>query len=68
MLRQAMRQVSERECAGQAALVRDLKGRLDRAMDQELGWGRVVPARQVAQALARELETYETMCERCEGV
>lgn len=59
--------VTERDCAGQAQLVRALKLKLDMAMEQNLPWGAVTPARQAAGALARELEAYELMCERCGG-
>ena len=57
--------ITHRECAGQARLVREIKGSLDREMEQDLGPERVEKARRAAVRLSRELKVLQTMCARC---
>lgn len=65
--------VTHSECAGQAQLVRDIKRKLDAALDDSScapslnGPVSVAVAKDLALQLACEIETFEMLCKRCGG-
>lgn len=57
--------ITERDCAGQAGLVRDQLRQLNAAVEEADGPASMAKAKDAALSLACELETYQLMCERC---
>lgn len=57
--------ITERDCAGQAQLVRDVKKRLDKALSPDIGLPMMDEAKEAALALACEIESFQRLCARC---
>ena len=60
--------VAERDCAGHASIVRDLKKRLDAAIEEAGCSDDTNLARDTAFSLALELESYGVTCRKCLGM
>lgn len=58
--------VTERDCAGQAVVIRNLKARLDKAMAEE-GPINTSLARDLALSLAGEIKAFQILCTACMG-
>ena len=59
--------IHEKDCAGQAHLVRSLKRELDAAIDEADSPESIDRAKDVAFLLAVELEAFGIICRRCLG-